>query len=62
MLKPLENIRKIIEMIRPNLAAYMRFPVEGVVTAVDAELYTCDVQPLNEEMSLLMSGWIISVR
>ena len=61
MLKPLDNIRKIIEMTRPNLAAYMRFPVEGLVTAVDAEAYTCDVQPLNEEMSLLPRCRILSV-
>ena len=53
MLNPLDNIRKIIELIRPDLSNYMRYPVEGVVTAVDAEKYTCDVQPLNEEMSLL---------
>ena len=61
MLKPLDNIRKIIEMIRPNLSAYMRFPVEGLVTAVDAVAYTCDVQPLNEEMSLLPRCRILSV-
>ena len=61
MLKPLDNIRKIIELIRPNLSVYMRFPVEGLVTAVDAEAYTCDVQPLNEEMSLLPRCRILSV-
>ena len=61
MLKPLENIRKIIELIRPDFSAYMRFPVEGTVTAVDAEAYTCDVQPLNEEMSLLPRCRILSV-
>ena len=61
MLKPIDNLRKIIEMIRPDLSGYMRFPVEGTVTAVDAELYTCDVQPLNEEMSLLPRCRILSV-
>ena len=61
MLNPLDNIRKIIELIRPNLAAYMRFPVEGLVTSVDSENYTCDVQPLNEEMSLLPKCRILSV-
>ena len=61
MLKSLDNIRKIIELIRPNFAVYMRFPVEGLVTAVDAEAYTCDVQPLNEEMSLLPRCRILSV-
>ena len=61
MLKPLDNIRKIIELIRPDFSAYMRFPVEGTVTAVDAEAYSCDVQPLNEEMSLLPRCRILSV-
>ncbi len=61
MLKPLDNIRKIIELIRPNLSPYMRFPVEGTVTAVDAGAYTCDVQPLNAEMSLLPRCRILSV-
>ena len=61
MLKPLDNIRKIIELIRPNLSVYMRFPVEGLVTAVDPEAYNCDVQPLNEEMSLLPRCRILSV-
>ena len=61
MLKPIDNLRKIIEMIRPDLSGYMRFPVEGTVTAVDTELYTCDVQPLNSEMSLLPRCRILSV-
>ena len=61
MLKPLDNLRKIIEMLRPDLSGYMRFPVEGLVTAVDAEAYTCDVQPLNTEMSLLPRCRILSV-
>jgi len=61
MLNPLDNIRKVIELIRPDLSNYMRYPVEGVVTAVDAEKYTCDVQPLNEEMSLLPRCRILSV-
>jgi len=61
MLNPLDNIRKIIEMIRPDLSNYMRYPVEGLVTVVDAENYTCDVQPLNENMSLLPRCRILSV-
>ena len=61
MLKPLDNIRKIIEMIRPDLSGYMRFPVEGLVTVVDAVVYTCDVQPLSSEMSLLPRCRILSV-
>ena len=39
----------------------MRFPVEGTVTAVDAEAYTCDVHPLNSEMSLLPRCRVLSV-
>ena len=61
MKNPLDNIRKIIEMIRPDMSGYMRYPVEGVVTSVDAEKYTCDVQPLNENMSLLPKCRILSV-
>ena len=61
MLNPLDNIRRIIEMIRPDLSEYMRYPVEGLVTAVDAENYTCDVQPLNENMTLLPRCRILSV-
>ena len=61
MLNPLDNIRRIIEMIRPDLSNYMRYPVEGLVTAVDAENYTCDVQPLNENMTLLPRCRILSV-
>ena len=61
MLNPLDNIRKIIELIRPDLSNYMRYPVEGIVTAIDAESYTCDVQPLNAEMSLLPRCRILSI-
>ena len=61
MLNPLDNIRKIIEMIKPDLSNYMRYPVEGMVTAVDAENYTCDVQPLNKDMTLLPKCRILSV-
>jgi len=41
-------IKRIVEMVRPDLSAYMRFPVQGEVKAVDVEHYTCDVQPLDE--------------
>ena len=47
-----DKLKKIIEMIRPNLSAYMRFPVEGKVVEVDVLKYTCDVQPLDSSMSL----------
>ena len=39
----LDKLKKIIEMIRPDLSAYMRFPVEGKVVEVDVNNYTCDV-------------------
>ena len=61
MKNPFDNIRKMVEMIRPDLSGYMRFPVEGIVTSVNAENYTCDVQPLNSEMSLLPRCRILSV-
>ena len=61
MLNPLDNIRRIIEMIRPDLSNYMRYPVEGLVISLDAENYTCDVQPLNENKTLLPRCRILSV-
>ena len=57
----LDNLRKMVEMIRPDFSSYMRFPVEGIVTSVDAQNYTCDVQPLNDNMSLLPGCRILSV-
>lgn len=57
----LDSLKKIIEMIRPDLSAYMRFPVEGEVTAVDAGAYTCDVQPVDPAMSLLPRCRVLSI-
>ncbi len=57
----LDSLKKIIEMIRPDLSAYMRFPVEGEVTAVDAAAYTCDVQPVDPAMSLLPKCRVLSI-
>ena len=57
----LDSLKKIIEMIRPDLSAYMRFPVEGEVTAVDAAAYTCDVQPEGPAMSLLPRCRVLSI-
>ena len=48
-------------MIRPNLSAYMRFPVEGEVVAVDPAAYTCDVQPVDPTMSLLPKCRVLSI-
>ena len=47
-------------MIRPDLSAYMRFPVEGKVVEVNILEYTCDVQPINPSMSLLPKCRILS--
>ncbi|MBC8465750.1 hypothetical protein H8D57_01875 [bacterium] len=57
----LDKLKKIIEMIRPDLSSYMRFPVEGKVIEVNIEDYVCDVQPLDESMSLLPKCRIISI-
>ena len=57
----LNKLKKIIEMIRPDLSGYMRFPVEGKVVEVNIEDYSCDVQPLDESMSLLPKCRILSI-
>ena len=57
----LDKLKKIIEMIRPDLSSYMRFPVEGKVVEVDVQEYTCDVQPLDLSMSLLPKCRILSI-
>jgi len=57
----LDKLRKIIEMIRPDLSAYMRFPVEGKVVEVNIQNYTCDVQPEDQSMSLLPKCRILSI-
>ena len=57
----LDKLKKIIEMIRPDLSAYMRFPVEGKVVEVDIQEYTCDIQPLDVSMSLLPKCRILSI-
>ena len=57
----LDRLKKIIEMIRPDLSSYMRFPVEGEVIEVNTETYTCDVQPFDPSMSLLPKCRILSI-
>ena len=57
----LNKLKKIIEMIRPDLSTYMRFPVEGKVVEIDALKCTCDVQPLDSSMSLLPKCRILSI-
>ncbi len=48
-------------MVRPDLSAYMRFPVEGEVVAVDSAAYTCEVQPVDPTMSLLPKCRVLSI-
>ena len=57
----LDKLKKIIEMIRPDLSGYMRFPVEGKVLEVNINDYNCDVQPFDESMSLLPKCRILSI-
>ena len=57
----LDSLKKLVELVRPDLSAYMRFPVRGEVTAVDAAHYTCDVQPLDAKMSLLPKCRILTL-
>lgn len=57
----LESIKRLVELARPNLSGYMRFPVMGEVTAVDAAKYCCDVQPIDPKMSLLPKCRILSI-
>ena len=57
----LNKLKIIIEMIRPDLSAYMRFPVEGKVVEVNVQEYTCDVQPTDSSMSLLTKCRILSI-
>jgi hypothetical protein len=57
----LSSLKKLVEMVRPDLSTYMRFPVEGIVSSVDVANYTCDVQPLNEKIPLLPKCHILSI-
>lgn len=53
-------IKRIVEMARPDLSTYMRFPLQGTVTAVDSSSYTCDVQPLDESLPPLPACRVLS--
>ena len=57
----LNRLKRIFELARPDLSSDMRFPVEGVVTAVDASKYTCDVQPSDPKMTLLPACRILTI-
>jgi len=56
-----DELRKIIEQVRPDLSSYMRFPVRGVVTEVDAAAYTVSVQPDDPALALLPRCEILAV-
>ncbi len=55
------ELKTLIEQIRPDLSAYMRLPLRGKVTAVDASAYTVSVQPDDETLSLLPRCEILAV-
>jgi hypothetical protein len=56
-----DELKKIVEQVRPDLSAYMRFPVRGVVTEVDAAAYTVSVQPNDPALALLPRCEILAV-
>ncbi len=56
-----DELKKIIEQVRPDLSSYMRFPVRGVVTEVDAAGYTASVQPDDPSLALLPRCEILAV-
>jgi hypothetical protein len=55
------ELKTLVEQLRPDLSAYMRLPLRGKVTAVDAAAYTVSVQPDEETLSLLPRCEILSV-
>ena len=57
----LNSLKRLIEMVRPDLSSYMCFPVEGEVVSVDSAAYTCDVQPIDPTMSLLPKCRVLSI-
>ena len=55
------ELKTLIEKTRPDLSAYMRFPVRGKVTKVDAAAYTVSVQPDNPALALLPRCEVLAV-
>ncbi|MDP2361936.1 MAG: phage baseplate assembly protein V [bacterium] len=55
------ELKTIVEQARPDLSAYMRFPVRGVVTEVDAAAYTVSVQPDDPALAILPRCEILAV-
>ena len=56
-----DELKRIVEAARPDLSAYMRFPVRGVVTAVDPDGYTVSVQPDDARLAPLPRCEILAV-
>lgn len=56
-----EELKRLVEQARPDLSPYMRFPVRGVVTAVDAAAYTVGVQPDDPALALLPRCEVLAV-
>jgi len=54
-------LKKIIERIRPDTSGYLRFPIRGRVVRVQADSYTCDVQPLDEVLPGIPGVQILTV-
>ena len=47
------ELKTLVEQVRPDLSSYMRLPLRGTVTEVDAAAYTVSVQPEGETLALL---------
>ena len=57
----LRELKAIIERLRPDLSSYMRFPVRGIVTAVDHAAYTVSVQPASAKLAHLPRCEVLAV-
>ncbi|MDP2361599.1 MAG: phage baseplate assembly protein V [bacterium] len=55
------ELKTLIEQVRPDFSSYMRFPVRGVVTEVDAAAYTVSVQPDDPALAILPRCEILAV-
>ena len=55
------ELKKLVEQIQPDLSVYMRLPLRGAVTEVDAAAYTVSVQPDDDTLALLPRCEILSV-
>jgi hypothetical protein len=55
------ELKKLVEQVQPDLSAYMRLPLRGTVTEVDAAAYTVSVQPDDDTLALLPRCEILAV-